>query len=138
ASQQKQVQDYCQKAAFKSDLDRTDLAKDKSGVFTGSYAINPVSGQPIPIWVADYVLMGYGTGAIMAVPSGDSRDFEFAQQFGLPILPVIDPVDDASVDRDQVLAGKQTFTGLGIAINSGKYDGTPTAELKPLITAELT
>ncbi|MGO9112944.1 MAG: leucine--tRNA ligase [Thermoguttaceae bacterium] len=87
------VQAYCEKAARKSDLDRTDLAKDKTGVFTGSYAINPVTGQPIPIWVADYVLISYGTGAIMAVPAHDSRDFEFAMKFDLPIKPVVMPND---------------------------------------------
>ena len=79
------VQAYCEQAARKSDLDRTDLAKDKTGVFTGSYAINPVNGEAIPIWVADYVLISYGTGAIMAVPAHDTRDFEFAKQFDLPI-----------------------------------------------------
>ena len=73
--------------ARKSDLDRTDLAKDKTGVFTGSYAVNPVNGKAIPIWVADYVLISYGTGAIMAVPAHDTRDFEFAKQFDLPIVP---------------------------------------------------
>ncbi len=83
------VKEYCEKAAFKSDLDRTDLAKDKSGVFTGSYAINPVTGKPIPIWVADYVLISYGTGAIMAVPAHDERDFEFAKKFDLPIVQVV-------------------------------------------------
>ena len=72
---------YCAAAARKSDLERTELAKKKTGVFTGSYAINPVNGEPIPIWVADYVLISYGTGAIMAVPAHDTRDFEFAQQF---------------------------------------------------------
>ena len=85
------VRAYCEKATRKSDLDRTDLAKDKTGVFTGSYAINPVTGQPIPIWVADYVLISYGTGAIMAVPAHDERDFEFAKKFGLPIKPVVMP-----------------------------------------------
>ncbi len=85
------VRAYCEKAARKSDLDRTDLAKEKTGVFTGSYAINPVNGEPIPIWVADYVLISYGTGAIMAVPAHDARDFEFAKQFDLPIVPVVDP-----------------------------------------------
>ncbi len=87
------VQGYCEKAARKSDLDRTDLAKEKTGVFTGSYAINPVTGKPIPIWVADYVLISYGTGAIMAVPAHDERDFEFAKEFKLPIVPVVVPSD---------------------------------------------
>ena len=86
-----QVEAYCEAAARKSDLDRTELAKEKTGVFTGSYAINPVNGEAIPIWVADYVLISYGTGAIMAVPAHDERDFEFAQQFGLPIKAVVDP-----------------------------------------------
>ena len=79
------VRAYCEQSARKSDLDRTDLAKEKTGVFTGSYAINPVNGEAIPIWVADYVLISYGTGAIMAVPAHDTRDFEFAKQFDLPI-----------------------------------------------------
>ena len=91
AAQQKAVKEYQQKTASKSDMDRTDLNKDKSGVFTGAYAINPVNNQPIQIWVSDYVLMGYGTGAIMAVPAHDERDFEFAQKFHLAILPVSDP-----------------------------------------------
>ena len=79
-SEQKQaVTAYCTRAAAKSDLERTELVKDKSGVFTGSYAINPVNGQPVPIWIADYVLISYGTGAIMAVPAHDTRDFEFAR-----------------------------------------------------------
>ena len=69
------------------------MAKDKSGVFTGAYAINPVNGQRVPIWVADYVLMGYGTGAIMAVPAHDERDFEFAQRYQLPVVAVIEPAD---------------------------------------------
>ncbi len=80
------VRAYCQQSARKSDLDRTDLAKEKTGVFTGSYAVNPVNGEPVPIWIADYVLASYGTGAIMAVPAHDTRDFEFARQFDLPIV----------------------------------------------------
>ena len=85
------VRAYCQQSARKSDLDRTDLAKEKTGVFTGSYAVNPVNGEAIPIWIADYVLVSYGTGAIMAVPAHDTRDFEFARQFDLPIIAVVDP-----------------------------------------------
>ena len=125
-------------AARKSDLDRTELAKEKTGVFTGSYAINPVNGEPMPIWVADYVLISYGTGAIMAVPAHDERDFEFAQQFGLPIKAVVDPGNAVPADeREEVLAGKRCFAGDGIAINSGKYNGLPTAEFKKKITADL-
>ncbi len=84
---------YRRAAAGKSDLDRTDLAKTKTGAFTGGYAINPVNNRPIPIWIADYVLMGYGTGAIMAVPGHDERDFEFAKTFNLPIVAVVMPPD---------------------------------------------
>jgi leucyl-tRNA synthetase len=87
------VRDYCEKATRKSDLDRTDLAKDKTGVFTGSFAINPVTYGPMPIFVADYVLISYGTGAIMAVPAHDERDFEFAKKYELPIDPVVMPND---------------------------------------------
>ena len=79
----------------KSDLERTELAKEKTGVFTGAFAINPVNGERIPIWIADYVLMGYGTGAIMAVPAHDERDLEFARKFDLPILDVVKPPGDA-------------------------------------------
>ncbi len=85
---------------MKSDLDRTDLSKDKTGVFTGTYAINPVTGRKIPVWVADYVLMGYGTGAIMAVPAHDERDFEFAQKFGLEIICILSP-DVADAEQKQ-------------------------------------
>ncbi|MGD9645871.1 MAG: leucine--tRNA ligase [Pirellulales bacterium] len=94
--QQPAVAAYCERAAHKSDLDRTDLAKTKTGVFTGSYAVNPVNAERVPIWIADYVLMGYGTGAIMAVPAHDERDFEFAQQFGIPIVAVVQPPSDGS------------------------------------------
>ncbi len=132
-----QVRAYCERAARKSDLDRTDLAKTKTGVFTGSYAINPVNDEPVPIWVADYVLISYGTGAIMAVPGHDDRDFEFAQTFDLPIVAVVDPGEGEDVDRKAVLAGKAVFTGLGTAINSGRYDGTPTNEFKQQIAADL-
>ncbi len=132
------VYKYCQVAAGKSELDRTELAKEKSGVFTGSYAINPVNGEPVPIWVADYVLISYGTGAIMAVPAHDERDFEFAQQFDLPIKAVVDPGNAVSAaEREEILAGKRCFVGDGVAINSGKYDGLPTSEFKRKITADL-
>jgi leucyl-tRNA synthetase len=131
------VKAYCDQAARKSDLDRTDLAKEKTGVFTGSFAANPVNSRPVPIWVADYVLASYGTGAIMAVPAHDTRDYEFAVQFELPIVPVVDPGDDPAVDRAAVLAGKQVFTGDGTAVNSSKYDGLATAEFKRQITADL-
>jgi leucyl-tRNA synthetase len=132
------VRAYREQAARKSDLDRTDLAKEKTGVFTGAYARNPVNFQPVPIWVADYVLMGYGTGAIMAVPAHDTRDFEFAVAFELPIVPVVDPGRDTEEgSRDDILDGGVPFTGDGAAINSGRYDGMATAEFKQKITADL-
>jgi leucyl-tRNA synthetase len=109
---------YRKKAALKSDLDRTDLAKEKTGEFTGSYAINPVNGEKIPIWVADYVLMGYGTGAIMAVPSNDMRDFEFATEFSLPIKPILDPDEADDETRSLVVKGEQCWEEDGIFINS--------------------
>ena len=97
------VKAYVLGAALKSDLDRTDLAKGKSGVFTGRYAINPINGTKIQIWVADYVLMGYGTGAIMAVPAHDTRDFEFAQTFNIPIICILDPKNAPEEIRNKVL-----------------------------------
>ncbi len=131
------VKAYCQAASRKSDLDRTDLAKDKTGVFTGSYAVNPVNGQAIPIWVADYVLISYGTGAIMAVPAHDTRDFEFAREFGLPIVPVVDPGPSGGEAREKLLRCEAAFIADGQAINSGDYTGMPTAQFKQRITADL-
>ncbi len=133
--QKQAVQDYCEAAARKSDLDRTDLAKDKTGVFTGAYAINPVNSERIPIWISDYVLISYGTGAIMAVPAHDDRDFEFATKFELPIVPVVEPPDPQ--DAEKVERGELCFTGNGTAINSGEFDGLPTPEFKDKITAWL-
>ncbi len=103
------INEYKEKAARKSDLDRTELAKEKTGVFTGLYAINPVNGQQIPIWTSDYVLITYGTGAIMAVPGHDQRDWEFAKTFGLDIVEVITGGD----------ISKEAWTGDGILVNSG-------------------
>ena len=137
AAQRAVVEQYCQRAAAKSDLERTELVKEKTGVFTGSYAINPVNGQRVPIWIADYVLISYGTGAIMAVPAHDDRDYEFARQFGLPIIAVVDPGDAADVDRDAVLAGQACFTELGTAVHSGPYDGLTTSEFKERISDDL-
>jgi leucyl-tRNA synthetase len=190
------VKQYQAEAARKSDLERTELAKDKTGVFTGAFAVNPVNDESIPIWIADYVLASYGTGAIMAVPAHDERDFEFAKQFGLPIRPVVlppagwfktskvqevlekmwsgaDPRFNAAhlvnpkpgsptlsqfevavigfasrlIDRLGKNPAKvaehiyrqrvelfECFTDDGTAINSGPFDGLPTAEFKPKIT----
>ena len=108
------VEKYIEDAAKKSDLQRTDLAKDKTGIFSGSYAINPVNGKKIPIWIADYVLISYGTGAIMAVPAHDDRDWEFAKKFNLPIIEVL---------KSEVDVQKEPWTQDGIHVNSGFLDG---------------
>ncbi|MCR9211925.1 MAG: class I tRNA ligase family protein, partial [bacterium] len=134
--QKDEVDAYREKASFKSDRERTDGDRAKTGVFTGSHAINPADGRSIPIWVADYVLAGYGTGAIMAVPAHDERDFEFAVAFELPVIPVVDPPADHK-QREEILAGKACFAAEGVAINSGEYDGKTTAEVKAALTAEL-
>jgi leucyl-tRNA synthetase len=128
---QKSVEAYIANAATKSDLDRTDLAKDKSGQFTGAYAINPVNGAKIPIWISDYVLISYGTGAIMAVPAHDTRDFEFATKFGLEIIQVVKPED--AKEAEMAAAGKICFTGNGIAVNSREFDGLKTPQFKERI-----
>ncbi len=126
------VGEYVEKAALKSDLDRTDLAKDKTGCFTGAYAINPVNGGKIPIWISDYVLISYGTGAIMSVPAHDERDFEFAKKFGLEIIQVVKPADGELAEKNA--RAEECFTGEGTAVNSGEFDGQTTAEFKKNIT----
>jgi leucyl-tRNA synthetase len=128
------VKAYQEAAARKSDFDRTELAKTKTGVFTGAYAINPVNGKQIPIWIADYVLATYGTGAIMAVPGHDERDFEFAKQFGLPIVRVVQRAGSVS---DGPGNDDLPFTDPGIAVNSGPLDGLKTEEAKAKIIALL-
>jgi leucyl-tRNA synthetase len=112
------VNNYIKATSLKSDLDRTDLAKEKTGVFTGRYAVNPVNNKQIPIWVADYVLTGYGTGAIMAVPAHDTRDFEFAQKFNLPIVCIQDPDITDPEQKKRILNGNECWTEDGIYINS--------------------
>ncbi|MHC4982514.1 MAG: leucine--tRNA ligase [Planctomycetota bacterium] len=124
----KSVNQYARQAARKSELERTAETKAKTGVFTGAYATNPVNDEKIPIWIADYVMMGYGTGAIMAVPAHDTRDLEFAEQFNLPVIQVVQPPE--GIDWRGYVAD-------GIAVNSGKYDGLPTAEFKKKITEDL-
>ncbi len=118
AGQKSQVDDYIKATSLKSDLDRTDLAKEKTGVFTGRYAINPVNRKLIPVWVADYVLTGYGTGAIMAVPAHDTRDFEFAVKFNLPVTCIQDPDVNDPEKRKSILEGKECWTEDGRYINS--------------------
>ena len=127
------VENYREHTARKSDLERTELAKDKTGVFTGAYAINPVNGEKIPIWIADYVLISYGTGAIMAVPAHDTRDFEFATKFKLPIVQVVQPPDPKT--------DWHGFLDDGTAVNSTgpeiSITGLPTPEAKKTITSWL-
>ncbi|MCX6154498.1 MAG: leucine--tRNA ligase [Candidatus Kapabacteria bacterium] len=117
AEYSEQVNDYIKKASVKSDLERAELAKEKTGIFTGAYAINPANKKLIPIWIADYVLAHYGTGAIMAVPAHDSRDFEFARAFNLPIPQVLKPVDGSEWNFDEA-----AFVDDGIACNSSFED----------------
>lgn len=122
--QREAVAAYREAATRKSDLERTELAKDKTGVFTGAYAINPVNDEPVPIWIADYVLSSYGTGAIMAVPAHDERDLEFAQKFELPVHVVVEAPEGESLG----------FTGNGTSVESGFLNGLPTSEAKAKIT----
>src|SRR5512132_3749386 len=122
------VREYRERAARKSELERADLSKEKTGVFTGAYAINPATNKKIPIWIADYVLLGYGTGAIGGVPAHDERDLEFAKKFDLPIVVVVQPTGD-----EPALG----FTGEGIAINSPIIDGLTSADAKKKITSWL-
>ncbi|MEY2354556.1 leucine--tRNA ligase [Lysinibacillus capsici] len=118
ADQRQAVEAYLEKVKMKSDLERTDLAKEKTGVFTGAYAVNPINGKKVPIWIADYVLVSYGTGAIMAVPAHDERDYEFATEFGLDIVPVLEGGD----------ISKEAFTGDGQHINSEFLNGLNKAD----------
>ena len=122
------VREYREKTARKSDLERAEMTKEKTGVFTGAYAVNPASGERIPIWIADYVLLGYGTGAIMGVPAHDERDLEFAKKFNLPIVIVVQPAGD------EPAVG---FTGDGLAVNSPIINGLTSSDAKKKITAWL-
>ena len=122
------VEVYKKTCAGKSDLERTELAKEKSGVFTGGYAINPVNDEKIPVWIADYVMMSYGTGAIMAVPAHDERDNEFAEKFGINIIEVVKTPEGNE---------EKCFTGNGMAVNSGFLDGLSTPEAKEKIATWL-
>ena len=160
ADRKKAVEKYRGEAAKKSDLDRTDLAKEKTGEFTGAYAVNPVNEEKIPIWISDYVLISYGTGAIMSVPAHDERDFEFAKKFGLNVIQVVKPPKDERIyfgvkqpqavwvenESNQALwnayykkvqTGKICYTGEGTAINSGEFNGLSTDEFKEAITSWL-
>ena len=144
SAQRDAVTGYCTQASRRSELDRTADTKEKTGVDTGAFAINPASGEKIPIWVADYVLMTYGTGAIMAVPAGDLRDWEFAWRFGLPVRPVVQPPEGYKPSKEEsaraIEDGGVTrfpFVGSGRAINSGAFDGLSTEQFKKQIVAWL-
>jgi leucyl-tRNA synthetase len=126
-----EVRAYVEKAGRLSEIDRTDVTREKTGVFTGAYAVNPSNGERIPVYIADYVLMGYGTGAIMAVPAHDERDFEFARKYGIEIRTVIAPADGRRGELDQV------YVGEGTMVNSGPFDDTPSEEGKARVTAWL-
>ncbi len=128
--QREAVSVYRNGALNKSDRDRMEGAKDKTGVFTGAYAINPVNDEKVPIWIADYVLTGYGTGAIMAVPAHDERDYAFAQKFNLPIKPVVQPIKGTAPQN-------AAYPDEGIAVNSDFLNGMKTAEAKERIIDEL-
>jgi leucyl-tRNA synthetase len=132
-AQKSAVDAYIEASAKKSDLERTDLAKEKTGVFTGSYAINPVNDEKIPVWIADYVLISYGTGAIMAVPAHDERDWEFAKVFGLPIKQVVVQHKDDTPDIEP----KECTAAYGYAVNSGELDGMSTDDAQKAMLAQL-
>lgn len=125
-AQRAAVEEYRAAASRKSDLERTELAKEKTGVFTGAFAINPVNDEPVPIWIADYVLASYGTGAIMAVPAHDARDLEFAQKFELPVRVVVQAPEGESLEP-------LGFVGDGTSVESGFLNGLPTSEAKAKI-----
>ena len=124
------VENYINDAVKKSEIERSNDTKEKTGVFSGSYAINPATGQKIPIWIADYVLGGYGTGAVMGVPAHDDRDFAFAEKFELPVIEVIErPEDDIDTDT--------CYHGEGVLVNSGAFDGTRSEDAREQIVAWL-
>ena len=137
--QRSAVESYQKSVASKSDLERTELAKEKSGVFTGAFAVNPVNEEKIPVWIADYVLMGYGTGAIMAVPAHDERDWEFATKFHLPIREVVSAAPRLSGEGSAVceMEPATCFASEGFAVNSGFLNGLATQEAKTQMAAWL-
>jgi leucyl-tRNA synthetase len=130
AAQRAAVEAYVEAAARKSDLERTDLAKDKTGVFTGAYAINPLNGDRVPIWISDYVLISYGTGAIMAVPAHDDRDWEFAKKFGLPIVQVVASTKQYESGHDFSKEPESCDIEDGYSVNSGEFTGMTTEDAK--------
>ena len=132
AERQREVQEYAAQVRNLSDLKRTST-QEKTGVYTGAHAINPASGQAVPIWISEYVLMSYGSGAIMAVPAHDERDHEFARKYDLPIIPVIDPLNGSG----NVAVGDEAYTGDGVLINSGFLDGMAVEDAQQAMIAWL-
>jgi leucyl-tRNA synthetase len=126
-AQKTEVESYVERARRLTEIERLSIERTREGVFTGAYAINPVNGRRVPVYVADYVLMGYGTGAIMAVPAHDQRDYEFAGQYGLPIVKVIQPTEEE-------WTGNRAFEGEGVMVNSGPFDGQPSTKAWQSIT----
>ena len=129
-----EVDAYVDQARHMSEIERMSTEKEKTGVFTGGYVTNPVNGEQVPVWIADYVLMGYGSGAIMGVPAHDQRDFEFARKFGIPIREVIRPVGEEASDPATWTEAK---SHLGVMVNSGPFDGTPADEAIAVVTRYL-
>jgi len=129
-----EVDAYVDQARHMSEIERMSTEKEKTGVFTGGYVTNPVNGEQVPVWIADYVLMGYGSGAIMGVPAHDQRDFEFARKFGIPIREVIRPVDE---DPGDPATWTEAKSHLGVMVNSGPFDGTPADEAIAVVTRYL-
>ena len=127
--QKEAVQKYIQETSKLSEIERLSTDKEKTGVFTGSFVINPINGEKVPVWIADYVLEDYGTGAVMAVPAHDTRDYEFAKKYDLPIKEVIKPENGED--------GQLPFTDYGVLFNSGKYDGMKSKDAKKQITIDL-
>jgi leucyl-tRNA synthetase len=129
-----EVEAYVEQARHMTEIERMSTEKEKTGVFTGGYVTNPVSGEQVPVWIADYVLMGYGSGAIMGVPGHDQRDFEFARKFGIPIREVIRPEEEAPGDPATWTEAREH---LGVMVNSGPFDGTPADKAIASITKYL-
>ncbi len=131
AEQRAEVEAYVEQARRMTEIERTNMEKEKTGVFTGGYITNPVNNEKVPVWIADYVLMGYGSGAIMGVPAHDQRDFEFARKFGIPIIEVIRPEGEEPSDP---ATWKQAKEHLGVMVNSGPFNGTPADEAIAKVT----
>jgi len=129
-----EVDAYVDQARHMSEIERMSTEKEKTGVFTGGYVTNPVNGEQVPVWIADYVLMGYGSGAILGVPAHDQRDFEFARKFGIPIREVIRPVNE---DPGDPATWTEAKSHLGVMVNSGPFDGTPADEAIAVVTRYL-